>query len=442
MRTAATVYLLVASTLIAAAAGRARADEADRIAPFVNNFTLGVVRVEPGGIDFDALDRWGGDVIKQSNMDADAMRIATEGLKQATQEARKWTDQFLKAGGKTVWVVFTVENLPDDPVFVVVPLEHGADGQALQKLLSSGRGDSAQAVAQSKGALITAPDPKSLERVRTIMPQPRPELAKALAEAGDAKVRVALIPSDDARRVIESMIPKLPNGASSESLTKGMLWAAVTITPPANVTLHGVVQSESNTAAEAFRKLLGELAPAAPKVRANDPGASLIQMLAEIASTSKVQGDRVAIDLNEVQTKGAATHLADAVRRARVRASRVRSASNIRQLLLGCQLYSNNHYDKVHKIGQFPDDLAQMMKEQDVMPAALVNPNNPAEKVGYVYIKPPEGAPPSDRVVIYEKYKDWDGGINLGFGDGHVEFWNDQKAAEKAIQEAVAAQKK
>ena len=424
--------LLLAMTCTATARGQARSDDASQIAPFVNNFTLGVIRVEPAGIDFDALERWGDDVIKRSKLNADDARTTAEGFAQATREARKWTEQFSKAGGKAIWVVVTVESFPDDPAFVVVPLEKGSDGPALQKLLGTGQG---QNVVQSRGALVLGTNAKAAERVRSIVPQPRPELAKALAEAGDAKLRIALIPSDDARRVIESMVPKLPNGTSSEALTKGMLWAAATVTPPADVTVHGVIQSESNAAAEAFRKLLGDFSPPAGQAKDRTAGTSLLEALGEIAAHAQVKGDRLTIDLNQDQSKDAATHLSYIAWRARIQASRVASATHIRQLLLGMQMYANEHK------GEFPETLDQAAKRAEVPAVVLINPGRPAENPGYVYIKPPDGVNAgSDRVVLYEKYKPTDEGINLGFADGHVEFWPRQ-TAEKQIEAAKARAK-
>ena len=426
IKTATTVWLVVAFLLTAKVTAQEKADDAAQVAPFVNNFTLGVIRVEPAGIDFDALERWGEGVVKQSKMDPDDTRLTLEGLKQQTQTARKWAEEFTKAGGKAVWVIFTVENFPDDPLFVVVPLEKGADGPALRRLLS-GTDAKEDSVAQSRGALILAGNPKALDRVRAIMQHPRPELSNALIEAGDTKVRIALIPSDDSRRVIESMVPKLPNGVGSDSLTKGMLWAAVTITPPANVTLHGVVQSESNQAAQDFLKLLRDLG------QASSNGSSPLAMLADLIGHAQVKGDRVSIDLDEHQAEAAATHLSGAVRRARINAGRVRSASNIRQIMMGMFLYANDHK------GQFPNTLDEAAKLVEGPPALLINPNRPAENPGYVYIKPPDGVKAgSERVVIYEKYKPGDFGINLGYADGHVEFWQ-LKPAEEEIRKAREA---
>lgn len=433
MKTAATLSLVLAFLLSGNLAAQDKPDDAASIAPFVNNFTLGVIRVEPAGIDFDALQRWGEDVVKQSRMEPDDLKMTLEGVRQTTQAARNWTEQFTKAGGKALWVVATVENFPDDPVFVVVPLAKGADGPALQHLLAGKDAPPNNHVAQSRGALIFAENSKALDRVRSIMPQPRPELARALAEAGDAKIRVALIPSDDSRRVIESMVPKLPNGAASESLNKGMLWAAVTITPPANVTVHGVVQSQNNQAAEEFKQLLGEVASTAQKESAPDSGRSILRVLGNIVSHSQVKDDRVVVDLDEKQATSAATTLSFAVRRARIQSNRVRSASNQRQIMMGMFMYANEHK------GQFPETLEQAARQAELPPQILINPNRPGENPGYVYIKPPDGVKAgSNRVVLYEKFRNSDVGINLGFADGHVEFWQ-LKPAQEEIRKAQEA---
>src|SRR6202035_4710877 len=123
MKTGTTLLLVLAFLMSGRVAAQEIAGDAAQIAPFVNNFTLGVIRVEPAGIDFDALERWGEEVVKQSKMDADDIKMTLEGVRQTTQASHKWSAEFTKAGGKALWVVATVENFPDDPVFVVVPLK-------------------------------------------------------------------------------------------------------------------------------------------------------------------------------------------------------------------------------------------------------------------------------------------------------------------------------
>jgi prepilin-type processing-associated H-X9-DG protein len=74
-----------------------------------------------------------------------------------------------------------------------------------------------------------------------------------------------------------------------------------------------------------------------------------------------------------------------------------------------------------------------------------VNPAATGDDDGYVYIKPPEGSSaPADRLVIYESFDDFpEEGINVGFGDGHVEFVTSEDSFNQMLKDAKdAAEKK
>jgi outer membrane lipoprotein-sorting protein len=94
--------------------------------------------------------------------------------------------------------------------------------------------------------------------------------------------------------------------------------------------------------------------------------------------------------------------------------NRTMSALNMDRILKACREYVNEHN------GQWPDnleDLAEYGLDKDV----FTNPRQPAREVGYIYLKPPV-SPSESRIVLYEAYDVWDGGINIGFADYHVQF--------------------
>lgn len=97
-------------------------------------------------------------------------------------------------------------------------------------------------------------------------------------------------------------------------------------------------------------------------------------------------------------------------------AGQYESMKNIKQLLLAGYAYAE-------KTGQWPETLNEF---PGVDPAVFVNPARPDDPDGYVYIQPQQQYPSAELVVIYEKYDQWKGGINVGFGDGHVEFVKDE----------------
>src|SRR6185437_12769080 len=55
----------------------------------------------------------------------------------------------------------------------------------------------------------------------------RPELEQALNASGDAPVQLVLVPTEDVRRVLESLFPKLPEEAGGMPVTlftRGIHW--------------------------------------------------------------------------------------------------------------------------------------------------------------------------------------------------------------------------
>ena len=98
------------------------------------------------------------------------------------------------------------------------------------------------------------------------------------------------------------------------------------------------------------------------------------------------------------------------------------TATNIKRMLLACYMYGD-------KNGQWPDTL-ESLAGQGIEPELLVNPAQPELANGYIYVKPvlPDDLQrdPDKKIVLYEAYETWGGGIYVGFADGHVEFIQDE----------------
>ena len=96
---------------------------------------------------------------------------------------------------------------------------------------------------------------------------------------------------------------------------------------------------------------------------------------------------------------------------------RLDSSKNIKQLLLACALNARNNED------QWPEQLQDL---EDIEPQTFVNPADPGNPNGYIYIRPQSDSLNAQTVVIYEAYHDWNEGINVGFADGRVLFIKNQ----------------
>ncbi len=127
--------------------------------------------------------------------------------------------------------------------------------------------------------------------------------------------------------------------------------------------------------------------------------------------------------------------LLPALNRAREQANRVKSANNLKQMGLAALMYSNEQKD-----GSLPPSLGVMITKEDLGPDVFVNPrrNSPAPPPGlagderakwvdehsdYVWLgKGKKNSAAADDILAYEKFEGLSEGINILYGDGHVEF--------------------
>lgn len=440
------IIILFAVTAMSCVAGLCRAegnnDPAAQIAPFINEQTIAVVHVDAADADLDAMELWANAVVSQSKLDESDRKATSRLFHGVKQNLAPWISDFKKAGGKSIWFVFTLEDFPSSPpVFVIIPIDKNADPAELKKLwgiVGPGPhldGLKSEPILQVHGALVFGPGSSGAAPYAKIQPQPRPELSKALAAAGAGKLQLALIPSEGARKVIESMAPSLPGGEPATVLSRGVSWGGAAMRLPPEISLHLVVQSQDAASAEGLLALIHSFAAIAQKQKSDDLGkTSMVRAAAAMGNRAQVQGDQLLIDLDKSQATALAVQLSDSLHGAREQANRIKSASNIKQLLLGTIMWANN---KTKEGAPFPDNFDQVLKDQDISPNVLINPRHPELPVGYVYIKAPEGeTAPADRLVIYEKFTQFGPGINVGFADGHVEWIADERQFNKLRDEA------
>jgi prepilin-type processing-associated H-X9-DG protein len=168
--------------------------------------------------------------------------------------------------------------------------------------------------------------------------------------------------------------------------------------------------------------------------RAVSPFPGSVTMTSETAGLMDVQSQALLISI-----------LLPSLNRSREQANRIKSASNLRQIGLACQIYANEHK------GKFPDEAGQALDE-DIRAEVFVNPRTstsvPAglqgdalkrwvnESSDYVYVgKGLTYQAGADTVVAYEKPEGLQDGLNFLYADGHVE-WQVMPVAMELIEKA------
>ena len=241
-----------------------------------------------------------------------------------------WSEGLKQAGGREVFVVVSLDDLPGPPV-LVVPLNPGSDAARIGRLLCGGGDRSSPSMFPTCATIhdaVVAGTPKAIERVRGLKPAHRPELAAAFAAVADETIglRIVLIPSPEARRVFEEVVPELPRelgGGPITDLTRGVLWVAGGL-DASRPSMRLVIASPSAQAAgtlpprgRAFTALL-EKSPWEGDV------ARLVSQL-----RTQVDGDRIRVTADADVAMGLASSIVEPVQESAIRSVCVNNAKQI-----------------------------------------------------------------------------------------------------------------
>jgi len=418
---------------------------AQMVAPYVDDQTLGVLHVDLSRLDIDATEKLLLDAIQATKLDAVDKDDVKTGLRQGLPEIRRWVAEFRKAGGRHVFIVMRFGDLHRSPGLVIAPLEQGGDAKAISALLFSGKTDGPQNSPPDTSAFAYATEVVGttvlmgtrdiVARAKTIKPVARPHLTDALAAAGDTTFQAILMPTEESRKVMEDAGPDLPpelGGGPVMGITRGFVWGAASVNSAPKASLTIIFQSQD---ADSAKALLAVLTKATEFLSRNvginvQPFANVLSML-----LPKQEGNRLVTAMDQQQIVAAIDALMPAVVEARSAARRMVSASNIRQILMACIMYTQEHK------GQWPDDLQTTTKAVKLPDAVLRNPQQPQAKTPYVYLKPAMPMVASaNTIVIHESTEGARKGVNVGFGDGHVEFMT-LESFQKRLEEQKKAAK-
>jgi len=250
--------LLLAATggLTVEAQESAGQSPAEKVAPFIDDLTRGVIHIDLKRADVEPLMDLAVPIVPQAAFYEAPFRIEFEQLWTALQAA----------GIEEIFVVLSLAELPQQLWFVVAPCPGDLDSKKLAPQLPAGlpvRLDAKQRLTieclanGDSGRVLFIGIEDTLNRLKRNQPKLRPELAAAFESIGDAPLRVVCIPTDDDRRVAEELFPTLPDalgGGPSTVLSRGLQWAAVAVDLKPEPRIRLIVQSTDAPAAEALRR--------------------------------------------------------------------------------------------------------------------------------------------------------------------------------------------
>ena len=413
------------------------------IAPFVNERTVVVVRVDVAGFDLEAI--W-----KRLAAEVGAEVEGEAGdLAKGRQEVTQWREQFIQAGGKEFYILMSFSTEIDPGYCMVVPLVEGADTDVLGNLLRYGSAEGPEVVGSVqaetiKGTLVIGMK-EQLDQLQQKTMAKRPELVKALETIGQAEIQVVIIPNDELRGFLGASLLGLPKdmggGEEAAVLADGFMWQSIGLTGPPEMSLKAVTQVRNEESAQQIADLHAKMLKGVEAELAESYNQEYRQGWLKLLQTlmPSPNNEQLVLELDNEQTNNLMFEMfIPQVVRARGMAKRAISASHLRQLYLGCALYATNYE------GEFPANL-EVLVEEGYMPdrEVLVNPRWPEKKEGYVYLRPSKRIDqiehPYLRIVMYEAYEEWPEGVNACFLDGRVEFIEDQERFEELLAESREA---
>lgn len=334
------VFLLSSSLFAAVARGQNRLDP---IAPFLDEHTLAVGHVDLTKLDPAAAVKTLGKLAPKEDLEF-AKRLGT-----IENELTGALQDFQRVGIDHVYLVVSLADVPKEPFFLVFPVSAGKDVETANKLLQGTLGGNWTKEAMHGSVVMGTP--AILERLKGLKPAARPELAKAFERAGDSAAQLVFAPTEDTRRVLREMLPRLPDevgGGSGKMLVDGLQWAVIAADPPPQLSLDLTVQSKDPDAAVALRGIIIsslQLAGKQEEIKREFPQFNDLAVLL----TPHLNGDQLRLALNN--KNGGAEQmlrfLARPVQAARVAAGRAQSVNNLKQLAIALHNYHDVH-------GHFP----------------------------------------------------------------------------------------
>jgi hypothetical protein len=295
----------------AATAAPASADAA--ILPYIDVGTFLVGRLDIEKVDADSLeanfDQMAEAVLLIEPIPDNQKERMRGEARNAAGKVKDWVSEMKNTGVKHVYLLLDTADFfagTDDPIFVA-PLPAGANDDAvgnIGNLLDQSRQHDRT---EKIGDAIVFGVSKQRDRLKKRF-EPgaakveRPEVATALAAAGDAPARMALVPSEAARKFIEQALPKLPDmfgGAETKVVSRGVAWASAAVTqkPDANARLT-VRAADADHAKALFEAITKGTEATKEKIAGGQNAEELGKILESIKP--KQTGHTITLDVNPV----------------------------------------------------------------------------------------------------------------------------------------------
>jgi hypothetical protein len=312
-------------------------------APFVNDETIGIVRVDLKKLDLPA-------AVKAVTATIPKELLAGADLKDMEEKGGGIIKALTENGVSEVFAIVSSLDLrqPHESFFIVLPVAKGKSPQDVIDAVSKvAGGPPPHELPIVNNAILIGP-PDRLDKLKEIKSAPRADLAKALAASKGATIQVAAALHDDMRRVLAETVDQLPKelgGGSGADLAGGLQWLAVGIDAPPKLSVTLTLQAKDAKSAQQVHTTLSaamKLITNNEELTANFPPAKTVLPLL----LPEAKGDKLVLVLSDEngKTKKVMDELIKpAVVSARGAAARVQSTNNLKQIMIAMHTYHDVH---------------------------------------------------------------------------------------------------
>lgn len=300
------------------------------ITPFVSETLSVVARIDVAELDIETLAR--------------EAAVAVPGFPPAEieQVAIPTAAALVAANAKVVYLVFNVDLLVTQSgqrPLVVVPVRAQTDVAKVSAAL--GRFGAVEQI----GGLVLMGNRDQIEREKARRTSARPELEPAMIAAGEHAVRIAVLPSDSERKVVEQMLPNLPpnfGGLSTAPVAKGLSWISAGFNIGRETNARIVIASPDATAAANLREFLGQLLQHISPLLDAGAQRTVARFRAEVQGSRLVVSLKSPVSIRDLLE----TELNSAVKASIEARIRAQAMDKVKQIVLAM----HNYYDRHHTL--------------------------------------------------------------------------------------------
>jgi prepilin-type processing-associated H-X9-DG protein len=404
----------------------ASTEPAQVLGPCLDDQSFAVVHLDVEKLDIDAFVGRALSLVSE-HIGPDTAKHLQESLKNFQAQAGAQLNDLLKAGGRDIFVVFSMYDFPY--FFVAVPIHSASDQAELHKHVQKIAKDFNAGdidIHVSDGLILAGPK-QTIVRLKTVSGVQSQALAAGFQACANTSAQVVLFPSSDQRRILAEMLPPISTESDKIqwiTLSKDLQWAALGLNGPPSISLNMTIQSPNAEGADrvlTFVENLYALAGQNPQAREFMP--KLDQVLKLL--TPRKYGKRLLLQLDSTAADSIINNfVAPSLLQAHGIATRYACGTNMSGIGKALLIYANDYND------QFPPDLETLISKAEMPAKGLVCPATNL-KDSYIY----RGATltTSDTpwmITVYEKLSNHGDGRNVLFLDSHVEWVSEERFQE------------